>query len=421
MLFASPNRHKAERNASEDIHVSLLSLLLALVSQSSYRDGYPLPDARVPSGLGVNIHIVRPKEGQIKQIADTGFKWIRMDFFWEEVERKRGEFNFKDYDRLVSQLEENHLRILFILDYGNKLYGQGAPRTPEYRAKFVNFVHQTVQHYRHRGIVWEMWNEPNIHFWEPQPNVQEYVQLAKEVSREFEENAADEWLIGPATSTFDWAFLESCFNSGLLSSWDAVSIHPYRSENPETAISEWKRLRSLVQQYKPEGKRIELISGEWGYSDFYTGREMQSQYVVRQYLTNLAAGVPLSIWYDWSDDTDNPKESEAHFGVVDRNLTSKPAHDVLQNFLQEMSGWIYSGSGTLPPNGRLHKFKKDSYERWIAYAEDGRRGTYTLSLPAGDYRVRPLNGGASLRHSDGSMDLQLDGTPIVVSKVVTGS
>ena len=36
----------------------------------------------------------------------------------------------------------------------------------------------------------------------------------------------------------------------------------------------------------------------------------------RQWLTNLAHDVPISIWYDWHDDGPDPKEPEHHFGTV---------------------------------------------------------------------------------------------------------
>ncbi len=38
--------------------------------------------------------------------------------------------------------------------------------------------------------------------------------------------------------------------------------------------------------------------------------------LARQWLTNLANDVPLSIWYDWHDDGQDPKEPEHHFGTV---------------------------------------------------------------------------------------------------------
>jgi hypothetical protein len=42
----------------------------------------------------------------------------------------------------------------------------------------------------------------------------------------------------------------------------------------------------------------------------------QAVMLTRQYLTNIGNGIPLSIWYDWSDDGTDPGEDEHHFGLV---------------------------------------------------------------------------------------------------------
>jgi hypothetical protein len=45
----------------------------------------------ITDGLRVNIHFTSPQVGEIEMIAAAGFKWIRMDFFWEATEKKKGE------------------------------------------------------------------------------------------------------------------------------------------------------------------------------------------------------------------------------------------------------------------------------------------------------------------------------------------
>lgn len=106
-------------------------------------------------------------------------------------------------------------------------------------------------------------------------------------------------------------------------------MHPYRGSNPETVAGDWARLRALAERYGR--KSTPLLSGEWGYSELYGGidRVKQAQYAVRQYLTNLASGVGLSIWYDWKDDGVDPKEPEHHFGTVYSDLRQKEAYEAV--------------------------------------------------------------------------------------------
>ena len=209
-----------------------------------------LPPPVVPECLGVNIHFTDPQRGEMEMLAAAGFKWVRMDFSWAGTERKAGEYDFSAYDRLVAALEKHKLRAVFILDYGNPLYAAPGDKQPftsragtaEFRDAFAKWAVAAVSHFKGRGTLWEMWNEPNHEgFWKPKPNAAEYAALAKATGAALRKagllGEKGEAFIGPATSTIDLPFLEECFKAGLLSDWDAVSVHPYRQQAPETV--EW--------------------------------------------------------------------------------------------------------------------------------------------------------------------------------------
>jgi hypothetical protein len=283
-----------------------------------------------------------------------------MDFAWGGIERQKGRYDFSAYDRLTASLKRNGIRAIFILDYGNDLYGGVAPATSENRAAFATFVAKAVEHFKGQGIVWEMWNEPNIGFWRPTPNVADYAQLALETGAAIRRVAPQEWYVGPATSGFAWGFLEGCFKAGLLKVWDAVSIHPYRGSNPETVLSDWAKLRASAARYgRPD---VPLISGEWGYSELYGGmdRDKQARYAVRQYLSNLVAGVGLSIWYDWKDDGPDPKEPEHHFGTVFQDLRPKGTYEAMAAAAAALQG------------KRLHLRLTPSDGHWVCVFTGGR-------------------------------------------------
>src|SRR4051812_50126457 len=53
-----------------------------------------LPSAALPDGLGVNIHFTDPAAGEMEMLAAGGFTLVRMDFAWNGVERKGGEYDF---------------------------------------------------------------------------------------------------------------------------------------------------------------------------------------------------------------------------------------------------------------------------------------------------------------------------------------
>lgn len=318
--------------------VSLTFLLIALCSPVR-PDALPPPT--VPQCVGVNIHFTGAPTRDLDGIKQGGFGWIRMDFAWHDIEKVKGQYDFSAYDTLVAGLAARHIQPLFILDYGNDLYQAGSPRSPEARAAFARFTAASVAHYRGKPILWEIWNEPNIGFWQPKANVAEYGQLALETAKAIKASDPKATVLAPGTSGIPLDFLEAVFKTGVLRYIDAVSLHPYRVVMPETAARDYPAVRRLIRQYAPAGKSIPLVCSEWGYSTVLVTEEMQAQYLAREWLVNLAEGVRLSIWYDWREDGLNPFDPEHHFGAVRNDYTPKPAFLAAQRLTQALGGYRF--------------------------------------------------------------------------------
>ncbi|HYX30788.1 MAG TPA: cellulase family glycosylhydrolase [Pyrinomonadaceae bacterium] len=320
----------------------VLSLAISSDNRSTSCAGCWLAVSDAPTveqSLGVNIHFIDPKPGEVKMIADAGFRWVRMDFVWEDTERQREQYDFSAYDRLLKQLDEYQIRALFILDYGNPLYTQGkSVRTPLAREAFARWAVAAGKHFSGRGIIWELFNEPNNRmFWPPVPNVEEYNALAEIVGQAFHAELPNEQLIGPAMASTDLRFLQSCLSDRAHHYWSAISIHPYRQTNPETAGNDYARLRELLDQIGSTQSHLKIISSEWGYSSAWSrmNEERQATTLTREFLTNLANGISLSIWYDWRDDGNDATEPEDHFGLVryDYHANGSPVYEPKPAFL----------------------------------------------------------------------------------------
>ena len=329
---------KMSRKLKTKLLVTLLALPLALAAL--------IPVPVLPEGVGVNIHFVTGHERDLDLIAAAGFKFIRMDFAWTAIEKEKGKYDWAEYDELTANLEKRGIRALYILDYSHHLYEEivrgtnpitkevqqttASPQHPESVAAFARWAGAAAKHFAGRKILWEIWNEPNIQFWQPKPDVQQYTALALATCKAIREADPQATIIGPATSGFPWEFLETVFKSGALEFLDGVSVHPYRnpSKPPETAEADYVKLRELIDRYAPAAKkgRLPILSGEWGYSSNTKGVSLETQaaFAARQQLANLMNGIPLSIWYDWKNDGDDPKEGEHNFGTVQPDLKPKP-------------------------------------------------------------------------------------------------
>lgn len=323
--------------------------------------GAEIPEPVLPAGVGVNIHFVTGHQRDLDLIQAGGFKFIRMDFGWGSIESRKGEYNWSEYDELLKNLEARGIRPVFILDYSHGLYEEtvtnenplthqmhrnvAAPQHPESVAAFARWAAASARHYQGRHVIWEIWNEPNIQFWSPKPNAEQYSTLALATAKAVREAEPSATIVGPASSTFPWDFLETVFKSGVLEYLDAVSVHPYRNPHrpPETAAADYQKLRELIDRYAPEARRgkIPILSGEWGYSSWTKGVSLEAQaaFAARQQLSNLLNGVPLSIWYDWKNDGSDPNENEHNFGTVLPDLQPKPTYTAIRTLTGELSGY----------------------------------------------------------------------------------
>ncbi len=307
----------------------------------------PLPGPAIPDGFGVNIHFTGlPRD--LQMIAEAGFKFIRMDLVWSRVEQAKSEYDFKEsgYDSLTLGCKELGIRVLYILDYSNKLYETDrSVRTEAGRKGFADFAEAAAKRYAGMGILWEIWNEANIkQFWSPQPSVDDYCKLVEATASRIRSADPSGLVVAGATSQIPLKWFEDCFKNGLLNWIDVLSVHPYRSQPPETVIPDYAKLRELIRRYAPAGKQIPVISGEWGYSNINWDKsrlteQQQADYLVRMFLINSYQKIPVSIWYDWKDDGTDPNEREHHFGTVHHDLNPKAAYLAAKVLSSTLTGY----------------------------------------------------------------------------------
>ncbi|EDQ90722.1 uncharacterized protein MONBRDRAFT_24380 [Monosiga brevicollis MX1] len=301
---------------------------------------------------GGNTHFTDEQPGELAQLAPV-FKIVRTDFVWARVEHERGVYDFAAYDRLLNSTSAHDIRNYWILDYGNPLYcnGTDAPATPEAIAAFVNYSIAAMQRYATHDIIFELYNEPDLPktssgltkatvlrpghqlgAWYPVPNATAYMDLYQALVEAMQSKGllGKVPLVAPASSQAANEFLVTCFERGMLETVDGVSVHPYRSDIPETVLNDYATLRGLIAKYT--NRTVPIVSGEWGYNTCFdangpcpcyeahnaphTTTQEQAQFLPRMWLLNIMAGVPISIFYEWRNGGVNGTAGEENFGVV---------------------------------------------------------------------------------------------------------
>ena len=386
-----------------------------------------LPSSTVPNSVGVNIHFDGSSSDYLQQLdmlQAAGVGVVRADFIWQRIEATKGTYDFTALDQLATACTARNIRIFGVLGYGNSNYSSDFT-SDSFRNGFTAFATAAASHFSGRNFTWEAWNEPNNPIFWPSTDPNQYMALANQVLPAIHAADSTATVIAPACGPLletGWngyqAYMTACFNygtnnpgkKGLLDAnmANAVSVHLYRGECPETAIAQYATIRSWM----PSGSTASIVSGEWGYSvgnwDYKdtSGNtitmtpKLQGDYLQRMNLANLKAGIPLSVWYDWKNDGTRADNYEENFGLVENNLTPKPAYYAMQTLTSNLAGKTYSSTIS----------DGNSADYILAFTNAAGRKTYaawTTESPG----IRTISGlGANCKY-------YLSGTPMYLGEV----
>lgn len=390
-----------------------------------------IPELMVPTALGVNIHPSPTIHADIMQLAAVGFRAVRLDISWSLVERQPGTYDFSRYDPIIETLAAYNIRPLCILGYNNALYEHTSappgdvvgPHTDEVRQAFARFAAAAAGHFKGQGIYWEVWNEPDyLPFWYPTPLADEYMALAKLTIPAIRQADPQATVVAPALTGLEpqyqaaWTFLERCLVLGLADLADALSLHPYRLDPPESVTADYQRLRALLARWSPQHQHLPLISSEWGYSLTWVSPGQQAAYFVRLSLLNLLNGLPMSIWYEWRDDGANPKQVEDNFGLLTRQNQPKPAYHAAQSLISELAGFSLVERVVLPSSADyVLLFSMGTERKQVAWTA-GEPHPVTLPINVPSVTLTSMTGARrSQEIMHGALQLTLTGNPQYVT------
>lgn len=254
----------------------------------------------------------------------AGIKWDRFEISPRDLRPTRDEWNWELYDRLVTALSTNGISG-FGLVCGFPKWVK--PYTEESYVAYCDTLKAIVRRYRGRVHGWEIWNEPNIHFWTgPEDDYFKLVDRAYATIRQVDDKVE---VIGLSAASMPdmQQFVERFAKSGARHT--GMSVHTYRER-----FNEGEFLADLKRMSETDGGRRLWIS-EMGWTT--GGRAMQRADEHRQAsclarVSLATAGSPHAAvmnWYDFVDDGFNFNYSEENFGVLRRDLTPKPSYRAL--------------------------------------------------------------------------------------------
>lgn len=331
-----------------------------LAPQRPHDDPALRPDSSFGMGIYLNRFDGEDRERVAQMARDAGVKWSREDFGWGEIEPQRGQFRWEFHDRLLDCARRNGITVYAIVAYWpswTKAY------TSEGVDDYVAFLRVLVGRYRDRIKQWEIWNEPNIFFWQGPKEL--YAELLIKSYRAIKEVDPTAEVLGISTAGIDFKFIERML--AKQTPFDVLTIHPYRKVLDDQAfIDDLKKVSDLVKL--PDGRRRPVWLTEMGWAthvahhvlgqDFQPSpQRVQAELIARSYLCSLVSGVePRTFWYDFRNDGEDPFYFEHNMGIVHRDFRPKPAYQAFATLARVLKDVKLDGPIAADPGTFAYRF-----------------------------------------------------------------
>lgn len=333
-----------------------------------------------PFGMGVYLNRyggdargLALMEQAAKTARAAGVKWSREDFSWGRIEPRRGEYDWAYYDELVACARRNGITVYGIICYWS---GWTKPYTEEGIADYVNFARALVRRYHKEIQYWEIWNEPNIFFWQGPRDM--YADLLKRSYAAIKEEDPHAQVLGLSTAGIDNAYIKRMLELGAP--FDILTIHPYRKRlDDQGFIQDLKNVSDQVTL--PDGRRRPVWLTEMGWAthmphntinqDFAPNpQRRQAELIVRSYLCAIVSGVePRTFWYNFRNDGHDPIYFEHQMGIVYQDFRPKAAYVTYVTMTQWLRGKRLLGPVPAPEGVLAFRFAaEDKPAEWLIAA-----------------------------------------------------
>ncbi len=363
-------------------------------------DDVPVQFADV-NPYGVNTFLQNEVEPEkraeaMRLIAAAGFKWIRQEFTWEDIEI-HGKGDFEDrrheparsawtkYDQIVELAETYDINIMARLSnppaWTRALTNTvGAFAPPDDLTDYGDFVEAVVSRYKGRIPAYQIWNEPNIYpEWGEYPiSAEAYTDLLKEGynrvkkvdpeaivvmgalaatieldrQRRYDANG---WPTSPGGLS-DVLFLQQMYDAGAAPYFDVLAMQGYglwsgpTDRRMQPRVLNFSRplyVREVMVRNGDAHKPIWLSELGWnavppesGIPPIYgqVTLEQQARYAALAYQRLEAEWPWLGVGFYWffkqADDRERAGNPQYYFRMVEPDFTPLPVYEAIKTHTQ---------------------------------------------------------------------------------------
>ncbi|MFA5724878.1 MAG: beta-galactosidase [Candidatus Omnitrophota bacterium] len=266
-------------------------------------------------------------EKVIKLMKEAGVGWVRMDFLWQDIEPKEGEFKFERYDRIVDLLARYNLKVLGILNYsvGWAVASKEWNCPPKDNAVFVKYAVKVIARYKDKIKYWEVWNEPDSAvYWPAQDGLKSYCALLKEVYLAAKKTDPDCKILNGGLAN-GLGSINNLYNNGAKGYFDILNLHFFESPLHKGGI------KALVV-YPKLAREIMAANGD----------EHKKIWITETGCPGVKPGVRTDNW--WIGDNPDEREQAVWLKKIYTGLLkNKDVEKVFWAFFRDCSGHWKNG------------------------------------------------------------------------------
>ena len=307
------------------------------------------------------------KELTLQMAEDAGIGWAKQQFPWEDMQPRRGQYNWQKYDELVALYEKHHLQIIARLDRppnwtkADPRFKQGPPDDP---ADFGEFVAAFVTHFRGRVRYIQIWNEPNLlsEWGGKRPDPAGYLRLLQAATLRARQADPDVRVLSAplaptledsGIATNDLLYLSRLYQLGAGQYFDILSANAFgqdltADDPPNPAVLNFRRVeleRNIMALAGDTGKAVWINEYGWNASPLYfktrgdtliwqrVTEEEQVAYTVRgiqKARSDWPWAGPLCIWYFREVGAGSPDRTDYYFRMVDPDFRVRPLYGAIK-------------------------------------------------------------------------------------------
>ncbi len=308
-------------------------------------------------------------------VKDMGFRWIKQNFGWRDIELSKGRFDWSHTDYIVDTAHRyGNLELLIRVDHQPEWSRAGCTLQgpPEDLNDYGDFLAAVAERYRGKIAAYEIWNEPNLarEWCDRSPNPAAYAEMLRVAYRAIKDSDPRALVISaglsptgtqPPVAMPDDGYLDRLYQAMGGSSdgyFDVLGVHAAGfAAPPETSPAEaaanqayggerfftFRRvedLRAIQERYGDGDKRVAVLEMGWTsdpvHSDYAWHKvteEQKADYLVRAYQYAAAnwspwIGVMSAIYIcdpDWTR-----QDEQYWWCITNPDGTPRPAFEALK-------------------------------------------------------------------------------------------